>query len=191
MCVSVCSHTSVLASSARKPYEDSWHSLTVPFHTQHEAMLTVGARYRFVQKAKGHWKNSFCKTVSCMSLQWNRQCQTKFEMTGKETKVNYLVSRKHQVNYKFLVNTTDSSCLLGPQLPPLSLKGHLAAISITFPDSHSLFSFPESCHAWRFTAVQQSIFFLGTLRKCLSASFYPTFLEFILYNLIAQELMLN
>ena len=103
MCICVCLHTSVLASSARKAYEDSWHSLTVPFHTQHEAMPTVGARHRFVQKAKGHWKNSFCKTVSCMSLQWNRQGQTKFEMIGKETKVNYLVSRKHQVNYKFLV----------------------------------------------------------------------------------------
>lgn len=61
-----------------------------------------------------------------MSLQWNRQCQTKFEAIGKETKVNYLASRENQVNYKFLVNTTDSSCQLGPQLSPLSLIGHLA-----------------------------------------------------------------
>lgn len=61
-----------------------------------------------------------------MFLPQNRQCQIKSDAVGKETEVNYLASRKHQVKYKFLVDNTGSSHQLGPQLPLLSLKGHMA-----------------------------------------------------------------
>lgn len=176
----------------QRPLGDSVGILSLFPRSQCQAMPRVGARYKLMQKAKGHWgkKNRLCKSASPMSLQQNN-----VKLMLKKTKVNYLASSKHQCDKNsqqtlLIVLTTwapvSSTDLERTSVSPLGSDFlihslYLTSLNLVTPRDLVLL-----------VSAQQLIFSLGRLRKCLSTSFHPTFPEsFTRCNSSFQALMLT
>lgn len=85
------------------------------------AMHTVGARYKFIQEAKGALgkKNIIKLYHACL---YTRIANAKLNLRLLGRRLRWIIVPKPQAKYEFLVNITDSSHRPGPQLLPLSLE---------------------------------------------------------------------